>query len=141
MSGSGYYLDFSEFNRNLKKLVEKDFPDWAEKGLYNSMNELLRDSIEKPPQAPFKKGDLWGSRSGIKPENPIIIKKTKNYISSQGGFNIKYAHRHHEVPPGTYKYTRTGAKLPGPKFMQSKMAQYGEKYIGIVADMIRRKGK
>lgn len=133
---TGYYLDFSKFKARLKRLAEVEFPEYIEKGLYNAMNELLSDSITKPPQAPKDIGDLWGSKIV---ENP---KKTRNDINIKGGFNIKYAKRHHEVPPGTYKYTRTkGAAQPGPKFMQSKMAQYKDKYMGIVADTIRRKGK
>lgn len=137
MTKTGYYLDFSEFNRNLKRLVEKEMPDYTEKGLFNAMNELLSDSKTKPPQAPRDMGDLHGATAGT-----VKVKRLRNEISCTGGFNIKYAHRHHEVPPGTYKYTiDKGATQPGPKFMESKMAQFGEKYIGIVADTIRRKGK
>jgi len=136
VSGGSYFLDFSEFNCNLKRLTEDEFPEYIEKGLFNAMNELLNDSITKPPQAPKDMGDLWGSRIVEKPE------RTRNDINVKGGFNIKYAEKHHEAEPGTYKYTLTkGASQPGPKFMQSKMAQYPEKYIGIVADTIRNKGK
>ena len=52
----------------MKKLDEKDFPGYIEKGLFNAMNELLNDSIKKPPQAPKDMGDLWGSRIVEKPK-------------------------------------------------------------------------
>lgn len=136
MTKTGYYLDFSKFNAKLKRLADVEFPEYIEKGLFNAMNELLNDSIYKPPQCPKDIGDLWGSKIV---ENP---KKTRSDINIKGGFNIKYAARHHEVAPGTYNYTTTkGASQPGPKYMQSKMAQYSKKYMGIVANTIKRKGK
>ena len=143
---TGYFLDFKEFNRNLKRLTDVEFPEYIEKGLFNAMNELLNDSITKPPQAPFKEGHLWASRTGASQEHPFKVEKTASAMSLKGGFHIAYAHRHHEVPPGTYKYTKDpkgkkGAIQPGPKFMQSKMSQHGKKYIGIIADTIKGKGK
>jgi len=139
---TGYFLDFKEFNRNLKRLTDVEFPEYIEKGLFNAMNELLNDSITKPPQAPKDMGDLWGSRTGAMPGTKLEVEKTASAMSLKGGFHIEYAERHHEVAPGTYNYTTTkGALQPGPKFMQSKMSQYGKKYIGIIADTIKGKGK
>lgn len=136
---TGMYLDFSDFDKKFKALVQKAIPDDAEKGLINGMNELLRDSIELPPQAPKDIGDLWGSTAGTV---KLIEGKRNKLLGVTGGFNIKYAHRHHEAEPGEFKYTvDKGAAQPGPKFMQSKMAQYGKKYMEIVADSIRRRGK
>jgi len=131
MSKSGYFLDFSDFNKKFTKLVEKTIPKAAEKGISNAANQLLDDAVEKPPQAPFKKGDLWGSK---------IVDKVEvkgNEISAKAGFNISYAKKQHEAEPGRYKYTRTGAKKPGPKFLESKMAKYGKDYTEIIAKTIR----
>ena len=134
---TGMYLDTSDFDKEFKKVVEKAIPEDARKGLDNAMNEWLSDSITKPPQAPKEIGDLWGSIAGT----VRVVWKYKILIAS-GGFNIKYAHRHHEVPPGTFEYTvDKGASQPGPKFMQSKMAQFGKKYMEIVAETIRRRGR
>ena len=142
MANTGYFLDFSEFNRNLKRLTDVEFPEYIEKGLFKAMNELLNDSITKPPQAPKLVGDLWGSRTGAFPGTKLEVKMTKDSMSIKGGFHMKYAARHHEVAPGTFNYTTDkGASQPGPKFMQSKMSQYGKKYIGIIADVIKGKGK
>ena len=133
---SGYSLDITDFDKKFNALVEKAIPEYAAKGVFDAMNELLNDAITKPPQAPKDIGDLWGSK--IVEKAKIITKE----IFAEGGFNIKYAHRHHEVPPGTFKYTLTkGASKPGPKFLQSKMAQFKEKYAWIIAEVIRRMSK
>ena len=136
MGGINFTIDFSDFDKKFYNLVKNAIPDDAEKGAFNAMSELLEDSITKPPQAPKDIGDLWGSR---------IIEKAQEAnkeIFVEAGFNIKYAARHHEVEPGTFKYTLTkGASKPGPKFMQSKMAQFFKKYIEIVAETIRKKGR
>lgn len=134
---TGMYLDTTDFNKKFDDLIEKAIPGYSQKGLFNAMNELLSDSITKPPQAPKDIGDLWGSTAGT-----VKVETKYKLLSASGGFNIKYAHRHHEVPPGTFKYTKTkGASQPGPKFMVSKMAQYGKKYMEIIAETIRRRGK
>jgi len=136
MSKSGYFLDAKEFNSNFKHLTDKTIPSSASKGLSKAIDELLADSINLPPQAPKDIGDLWGSRIKEK------VKTSHNDTSVKGGFNIKYAHRHHEVPPGTFHYITTkGASQPGPKFMESKMIKYKDKYMWMVAEEIKRKGK
>jgi len=136
MSKGGFFLDMKEFERGVKKITEQTIPDAAEKGIYDAANEMLHDAITKPPQAPKDMGDLWGSRIVEKP------KKAMGGISVTAGFNIRYAHRHHEVPPGTYKYTVTkGATQPGPKYLESKMIKYKDKYAWIVAETIKRSGK
>jgi len=132
---SGFFLDAKEFNAKFKQVTDKVIPESAAEGLFDASNELTHDAIYLPPQAPFKKGDLWGSR---------ITEKTKTShsgMSVRSGFNIKYATRQHEVPPGTFHYTRTGAKQPGPKYLESKMVKYKNKYMAIVAESIKRKGK
>ncbi len=134
---TGFYFDSSDFDKKFEQLVKNAIPDDARDGLFKAMNEVLRDSIELPPQAPKEIGDLWGSTAGT-----VKVETKHDLLSVSGGFNLKYAHRHHEVPPGTYKYTMDkGAKQPGPKFMQSKMARYARKYMEIVADAIRRRGR
>ena len=133
---TGFFIDFSDFDKKFYQIVKNAIPEDAEKGAFNAMSELLNDSITKAPQAPKDIGDLWGSRIVEKAQ------ESKKEISVVAGFNIKYAARHHEVEPGTFKYTTTkGASRPGPKFMQSKMAMFFKKYMEIVAETIRRKGR
>lgn len=136
MIESGYYIDMKDFDKKFNNLIKNAIPEYADKGAFNAMNKLLDDAIEKPPQAPKDIGDLWGSK---------IVERAKKEDKESfvdGGFNIKYARRHHEVPPGTFKYTLTkGASRPGPKFLESKMAQFKEKYAQIIAETIRRMSK
>ncbi len=136
MIESGYYIDMEDFDKKFNALVKNAIPEYAAKGVFDAMNELLNDAITKPPQAPKDIGDLWGS---------IIVEKAKGIakeIMTEGGFNIKYSRSHHEVAPGTFKYTLTkGASQPGPKFLQSKMAQFKEEYAWIIAETIRRMSK
>ena len=49
---TGMYLDSSEFDKKFDELVKKAIPGYSQKGLFNAMNEVLSDSITKPPQAP-----------------------------------------------------------------------------------------
>jgi len=133
-------MDSKGFDKAFKDLTQVLLLKGAKDGEFEAANEVLNDSITKPPQAPFKKGDLWGSRK------VEAVKESSGDISIEFGFNIKYAMKQHEAAPGTYKYTKDpkgkkGATQPGPKFMQSKMSQYKDKYIGIVADAMKRKGK
>ena len=62
MTGSGMYIDMKDFDRKFNALVKNAIPKESEKGAFDAMNELLRDAIVHPPQAPKDIGDLWGSR-------------------------------------------------------------------------------
>ena len=140
---TGLYLDWSDFDKKFYNLVNKAIPDDAKKGLVDGMNELLSDSIELPPQAPKEIGDLWGSPAGT----VKVVEAKGKILGVQGGFNSKYAAYQHEGErkDRTHKVekytTDKGASSPGPKFMESKMVQFGKKYMEIVADSIRRRGK
>ncbi len=126
-----YTMDFTEFDRTFYPLVKKKIPESAENGLVNAAWEMLEDADEETPQTPKEFGDLRGSG---KVEDP---KKTVNAISVRAGYTIIYAKRHHEVEPGTYKYTTTkGVKRPGPKFLITKMQRHKKRYIQIVANTI-----
>lgn len=135
MIKGGFYLDTREFDAKLKQVTEKTIPDAAEKGIFNAGNEWIHDAKTKPPQAPFKIGDLHSRGIVEKP------KKTGKEISLVVGFNISYARRHHEVQPGTFQYTLTHVSQPGPKYLESKMVKYKKDYQKIIADTIKNKDK
>ncbi len=133
MGKTGVFIDFKEFDKLFYDLTQVKMIRSAKVGEFEAANEVLRDSIAISLQAPKRTGALWGSRK------VEAVKEDNKDISTKFGFNISYAMKQHEAEPGTYKYTKTkGAKDPGPKFMQSKMAQFKEKYMGIVAEVIRR---
>lgn len=134
---TGLYLDSKEFDKKFERLVKKAIPEDAGKGMITAMDEVLSDSIELPPQAPKEIGDLWGSIAGT-----VKLKVIYKILRVIGGFNISYARKHHEAEPGTYRYTTDkGSEKPGVKFMQTKMSSFRNKYMGIVAETIRKRGR
>jgi len=132
MNKSGFSIDATDFEKKFKHIVKNAIPSLSGKGLFDAGNELLMDSIKLPPQAPKLHGDLWGSR---------IVEKAKedhNDISVTVGFNIEYARRQHEVAEGRFNYTTDrGASSPGPKFLETKMNWFRNKYMAIVAAVIK----
>jgi len=132
---TGFFIDPDDFLKKFDEITGRVVIDSAGKGLFVAAKEMIHDAITLPPQAPFKKGDLRGSGTVEK------AKKARKNISIKAGFNIEYAARQHEAEPGEFNYTRTGAKNPGPKFLESKMVSKKDKYMHIVAETIKAGGK
>ena len=132
---SGMTMDFTEFNQGLKNADTKTVRA-AEKGMFAAMNELMRDARVTPPQAPKEVGDLWGSAQVDK------VTVTKGTIEGKCGFNIVYAARWHELSASENEdinWTRDkGAKSPGRKYLERKMATLKDKYMKIVAAFIKK---
>lgn len=148
----GMTVDFSDFEKKFKRIVEDTIPEETAKGLFKAGNQLIQDAVEKPPQAPKDIGDLWGSKRVNKAE----IKK--DMITLECGFNIKYAARWHEISPGNISdtdklgrvmsghwpinwTTNKGASNPGPKYLETKMVRYKNDYMKIVAEYIKNSAK
>lgn len=121
-------VDFSDFEKRFRALVEDAVPEEAAKGLFIAGNELLHDAIYEKPYAPFDEGHLRGSARVTKAE------VSRNGISTQAGFNIVYAARWHELSPA--EDSRISWTLPGSgrKYLESKMVRNMRKYMEIVAD-------
>ena len=124
-------VDFSDFEKGLKKLCEQTIPPEIGKGLFKAANELLHDAINEQPCAPFDEGTLRGSARTNKAE----VKKDGAEVVT--GFNIEYAARWHELTPE--EDSRISWSLPGSgrKYLESKMTMFKEKYMGIVANHIK----
>jgi len=120
-------VDFSDFEKGLKRLVKESEPRETAKGLFQAGNQLLKDAIEEKPYAPFDEGHLRGS---ARTDKAVV---TKSGAEVTTGFNIVYAARWHELTPAEDR--RISWSLPGSgrKFLESKMATYKEKYMKIVA--------
>ena len=123
-------VDCSDFEKGLKKLVEKTIPPEVGRGLFKAANELLHDAINEQPYAPFDEGALRGSARTNKAE----VKKDGAEVVT--GFNIEYAARWHELTPE--EDSKIAWTLPGSgrKYLESKMAMFKEKYMAIVAKHI-----
>jgi len=129
----GMTIDMSDFEKGFKKLMEGAIPPETKEGLFQAGNELLRDAIKEAPQAPKDIGDLWGSAR----VNKAIA--TKDEVSIEAGFNIKYAARWHEAEGHVNWTTDKGATNPGPKYLESKMAvNNGRKYLDIVGEYVKK---
>lgn len=129
-----FQFDTTEFASSLKRLVQQVEPQATGRGLFAAGNALLRDAIKIAPQAPKEVGDLWGSARVTKAE---IL---GDQASVEAGFNIEYAARWHEVSPTKpiNWTTDKGASSPGPKYLESKMNMFREKYMVIVGNFLAR---
>lgn len=125
-------VDFSEFEKNFKKIVESVIPEEAGKGLFEAGNALLHDAIYEKPYAPFDEGHLRASARTTKAE----VKDGD--ISILAGFNIVYAARWHELSPAEDKRINWSLPGSGRKYLESKMIQFKEKYMQIVAEHYKR---
>jgi hypothetical protein len=131
------YVDTTDFDIRFKQICENAIPGLVEKGLFEAMNKLLSDAVKLPPQAPKDVGALWASKA-----DTVSVKKEEGQIVAQGGFNIEYAARWHEAVGENINWTTTkGATHPGPKYLESKMTQKKDKYMGIVAESIKNQAK
>jgi len=140
--------------------ADKAMRDAAMFGMGRAGLMLLHDSILEQPTVPKKEGDLRGSGSVhvqgkfLEASPAIGIDSTPNtanidppigdVIEATVGFNKPYAAVQHE---GTWQtgplagvqivnYTEPSS---GPKFLESKMAAHGERYIEEAADTMRRR--
>jgi len=139
----GMTIDFTEFEKTFKALVEGAIPKEIGKGLFRAGNALLHDAIYLEPKAPFDEGHLRGS---ARVEEAKI---EKGDISTRIGFNIKYAARWHEISQENMSkkdilgraYSKHwpinwSLKGSGPKYLESKMIKFKSKYMEIVADYL-----
>jgi len=129
VSSKSFTMDFKAFDKDLKKLLEKSAPKEIKLGLFKAASEMLHDADKKEPKTPFLKGDLRGAKI-------VSVKETKNEIYSEQGYNIIYAAYQHEKEKGA----QSSYNLPGsgPKFLETKMMQYKEKYVKIAALHLER---
>jgi len=131
----GFTLDFTDFEKQFKVIVEKAIPQEAGRGLFKATNELLNDAITKLPYAPFDEGHLRGSARTDK------ANFEHGSISVTGGFNISYAGRWHEL--SLAEDIRINWTLPGSgrKYLEIKMTMYKDKYMEITAEHIKKSAK
>lgn len=143
----GFQMDTKDFMQKFLKIAQETVPSLAGQGLFRAANELLRDAIKVVPMAPFREGHLRGSaRSQGEGQAMHQLTGTQKkafraYKTDAGiwilvGFNIEYAARWHELSRA--KAAKINWTLPGsgPKYLESKMAMFKDKYMKIAADFI-----
>ena len=135
----GMTVDFKDFEKGFKRIVEDTIPEEAAKGLFKAGNRLILDAVEKTPQAPKDIGDLWGSKRVIE------AKIEHDRITVEAGFNIAHAARWHEISLTRAAQinwtTDKGAVNPGPKYLEMKLMMYKNDYMEITANHIKNSAK
>ena len=129
---TNFTLDTSQVEASLKRLVESVEPRATAQGLLAAGSQLLKDAQMIGPQAPKDTGRLWGSAR-------VTETRVQNGLANvEAGFNIEYAAKWHEVGLGQKINWTTwkGASNPGPKYLQSKMIAYRDKYMRIIGDFL-----
>lgn len=127
MSSKPFTMDFKAFNKDMKKFFKTLAPEQLEKGLFRAASEMLHDADKVEPKTPFEKGDLKGSKH-------YEPRTDKREISISAGYNLIYAAYQHEKEKGP----RSAYNLPGsgPKFLETKMVMFKDKYIGIAVKFL-----
>jgi hypothetical protein len=138
MTGSGFYLESTDFEKRFKELVRSVSEKVAAEGLFSAGQALMTAADDEIPQVPYKTGDLRAARVVKDPEI------SAGRVSVDCGYNSKYAAYQHEGQrkDGSHKvkeYTTTQVPGPGPKFLEKKMAGNAKRFMAIVADRIREK--
>lgn len=141
---------------NAKKLEDSlrklsaNYPSAVGPALFDAGNRVLQDAIYMKPMAPKRKGFLRRSArtegaDGLKSAGKGQKRKPARSGDSFGiaaGFNIVYAARWHELSPAeeaTIKWTTDkGAPDPGRKYLELKIARFGNEYLEIIGANIRQ---
>ena len=127
-----FTLDFRDFNKKFANIIQRAAPESTKIGLREAGQALKIDADNIPPRTPHKEGFLRGS--GKVSEVKVMGKSIEVAVS----YNKPYAKRWHEVEPGTIKWSEPDV---GPKYLESKMVRFKNKYMNIIATVIRKRAK
>ena len=137
MSKANFTMDFSNFNKKFKNIVQHAAPESTKIGIREAAQEWKLDADNVPPRTPHLEGHLRGSGRVSKPKeesNEINIEVAYGGVK----YKVPYAARWHEAEPGTVTWSETGV---GPKYLESKAVMFMKKYMAIIAEVIRRRAK
>ncbi len=118
-------MDTRDFDKNFSRVIEKTIPQATKKGLVKAAWEALRDAEKEEPTVPADEFHLRASKE-------VHEARDLFDLFVEFGFNIEYAARMHEMPGGFY-YENPTTPGSGPKFLETKIVKYKEKYIEIIA--------
>lgn len=125
-------FDWTKFNQGMIR-AENRIEVGTDDGLREAIQELKNDADNVRPRTPHLHGDLRGEYTISR------VKLTKGRISSITlVFEMPYAERWHEAVGLGIVWSEASEGV-GPKYLESKMARYGKKYIAIIgADINKR---
>jgi hypothetical protein len=132
-----FTLDMKEFDRRFDELNKTTIPGAGRRGAFKAASQLLLDADNIEPKTPLKEGMLKGSKT-------IEIEAQEDGGAEiRAGYNIEYASYVHEMIPlesfGEKQITWTEPGS-GPKYLESKLTLYADKYLEIMAASIREEG-
>jgi len=128
---SGMFFDLTVFEKSLVQVARVTMSEAARKGLYNAAAELIQDAIKVEPKVPRKEGPLIRSATRAVDPNP-------DNISVLAGFNIEYAVYTHEAADTAQVMPNWTEPGSGPKYLESKLPRFKDKYIKIACETIRK---
>lgn len=119
-----FSINGDDFRSKFGHIVRETIPSLLRAGEAAAGMAIIRDAILQEPRAPHKTGRLWNSQVFEIPESGLEITV---------GFNTEYAAKVHEAPEAL-NWTLKGS---GPKYLSSKLAMNGPRYMEIVAARCR----
>lgn len=143
-------FDVSDFRKGFAGLCSISLPKEISKAVWTAGNELLHDAIYEEPQAPMLEGHLRASARTQTPDGTmrpagVVVGGQPDCLAPDGnfslevGFNIKYAHRWHEVSPeedARIKWTTKYAAKPGRKYLETKLVRNKDRYLKLMGDVL-----
>lgn len=151
-----FEIDASEFERGLKRLMERAFPLAVERALAEAGGQVLNDAVMQVPSVPLDEGTLRGSGS-VFVQNRLT--ETSESLGSNGtpcrdhveaigrnefvaviGFNTPYAAYQHEGvrADGSHPVVNYSEPGSGPKFLEAKLIDQKEVYGRVIAARIKK---
>lgn len=119
MARTDFTVNTKDFDINFARITKKRIPESAARAAYIVAAMVISDSILIPPKVPHDKGYLVRSQKVEKP------KIESGEISIEEGFDAEYAAAVHERT-GAVTWTEPGS---GPKYMETKLSEYRDKYM------------
>jgi len=116
-------MDPKEFNIDFDRITSKTIPDDIRKALWELGWAIIKHANSVEPTTPRKIGDLRAS-------GKVVVDQRK--LDLLVGFNMVQAHRLHEGLKD-WNWTEPGS---GPKYLESKLSMFKDKYIKFLADRI-----
>lgn len=117
-------MDPKEFNIDFDRITSKAIPDDIRKALWELGWLIIKDAISIYPSVPREIGDLRASGK------VVVDQRNLDLLT---GFNMVQAHRLHEGLKD-WNWTEPGS---GPKYLESKLSMFKNKYIKFLADRIQ----
>jgi hypothetical protein len=121
---TGMVMDVKKFGIDFDRITSKTIPQDIIKALWELGWGIIADAIKIYPTVPKEIGDLRAS-------GHVIVKEMD--LDLFVGFNSIYAWKMHEGLKD-WNWTEPGS---GPKYLESKLSMFKNKYIKFIADRIK----